>query len=494
MGPPKQEATARIQRHARIVVRMSSHSEAWATTDGSPADTATKMLSPRRPRRRLACQRRGVAALWLILVLPVLVLLLGLVIEIGNIWRARVELENALEAAALAAVKQWGSAGGGSGTETARLVGVEYASANTVTGSPVVIDTNWDTGIATNENANCAGDLVFGAVVTDVIPWVVDANEPAGCGYGVDLLFDATSGASMQGENSWGINFDWQTSPTTPSNLTIASVVYNLRNLDADARFDLSTTAPTISTAVVGGATPPIYVDPNLQDDTSGLDSSSLTLVTAGTVRTWYNSQVEFVWDSNAPHILTINFRNRLAADPTIDFNYFHPGDRIRFGARVIDLSSGNENDDGDGVGEERARVAVTFAIGGLVQPTTSNGTFVNTNYGKETPPADIDPAIEQPGPPPPPRQPPYFVLPYTAALGAQNDNQSVLRMGSAGGGRAPAVRAQAAAPVNSVCCRFFDKVLPLFHVSACATAKYDCATQRTELIRVRPENFISCP
>lgn len=471
--------------HGGDVLVPDSDGHLWrAERDGS--QDSLRRGRRGHPRGRSVRRRRGVAALWLILSLPVLVLLLCFVIEIGNIWLARVELENSLEAAALAAVKEWGDAGGGSGTETARLVGVEYAKANTVTGSPVAIGTNWDAGDTPNENADCEGDLVFGAVTTDLIPWVFDAGEQAGCGYGVDLLFDASSNASMQSASSWGINFDWQTPPGTPANLTIASVVYNLRNLDPNAYFDLTTTAPIIST----GSS--MYVAPNFQIDTAGLDSGVLTAVTAGTVYTWYNSQVEFVWDSATPWILTINFRNRLAADPTTDFNYFQPGDRIRFGARVNDLDTGFGNNDGDGVGRQRVSVTVTFAIGGAVQPFASTGTFVNTNYGNDcphppkfdTPPADIDPCIAQPGPP-------YFVLPVTPAEGASNDNQSVLRMSSAGGGHAPAVRAQATAPVNSVCCRLFDKVLPVFHVSACATAKYDCATNRTELIRVRPENFI---
>ncbi len=141
-------------------------------------------------RRR---KRRGVAALWLILTLPVLLLLLAVVIEIGNIWLARVELENALESAALAAVKEWGDAGGGGDTETARLVGVEYGGANTVTGSPVGIGTNWNAGNTPNENADCAGNLIFGAVVTDVIPWVFDAGEPAGGGQDPAVRAQATA-------------------------------------------------------------------------------------------------------------------------------------------------------------------------------------------------------------------------------------------------------------------------------------------------------------
>ena len=79
-----------------------------------------------------------------------LLLLLILLIEIGNIWRARVELENAMEAAALAAVKEWGK--WRPATQTARDIGVAYAAANTVTGSPVAITDNEDRDQVPNNN------------------------------------------------------------------------------------------------------------------------------------------------------------------------------------------------------------------------------------------------------------------------------------------------------------------------------------------------------
>jgi len=134
-----------------------------------------------RPARLTARRRRGVAALWLILSLPVLVILLGVVIEIGNIWLARVELENALEAAALSAVKEWGDQGTPA-TQPARNVGVTYAAANTVTGDPVGIDPNYDLTEANNQNDSCSGNLIFGAVTTNTVPWVFDTRVQPGCG------------------------------------------------------------------------------------------------------------------------------------------------------------------------------------------------------------------------------------------------------------------------------------------------------------------------
>ena len=42
-----------------------------------------------------------------------MLVLLSVLLGIASLWLARVELETALEAAALAAVKEWGDQGGG---------------------------------------------------------------------------------------------------------------------------------------------------------------------------------------------------------------------------------------------------------------------------------------------------------------------------------------------------------------------------------------------
>jgi len=52
--------------------------------------------------------RRGIATLWPILFSGAMLLILCFVVEIAHLWLTRVELENSLEAAALAAVKEWG--------------------------------------------------------------------------------------------------------------------------------------------------------------------------------------------------------------------------------------------------------------------------------------------------------------------------------------------------------------------------------------------------
>ncbi len=159
------------------------------------------MVVPNRTVRGCIA-RRGIATFWLLLFVPVFLVLLGLVVNVANLWLARVELENALEAAALAAVKEWVENPSSSPHPTAgpRAVGVAYAAANTVRGQPLVIDDNLHPSPSpSNPNANeycCvgkpdpggsppvppSGNLIFGSVYQD-------PDDPQ-CPNG--LIFDAS--------------------------------------------------------------------------------------------------------------------------------------------------------------------------------------------------------------------------------------------------------------------------------------------------------------
>jgi Flp pilus assembly protein TadG len=125
------------------------------------------------PQHLKSRRRSGLAVLKVILLIPIILTLLALILEVGNLWIARLEFENALESAALAAVKEWGDANGASGTYVPRQVGNEFARSNTVRWNPVVLtdidsDLNWDPSDTTNnpnENRTCPeGVLVFAPV------------------------------------------------------------------------------------------------------------------------------------------------------------------------------------------------------------------------------------------------------------------------------------------------------------------------------------------
>lgn len=134
-----------------------------------------RMLLPSSPRfgsldwrRRPA--RRGVATLWTILMIPAVLCLLALILEVGNLWLARVELANAMEAAALAGADVWGDTGN---LANARAAAVTYAAQNTVIGVPVVVGAN---GGGTVNNTTCNGSVVILGRTNAAAPYTFDAN------------------------------------------------------------------------------------------------------------------------------------------------------------------------------------------------------------------------------------------------------------------------------------------------------------------------------
>lgn len=123
----------------------------------------------------LSHDRRGTVTVWTLLFVVVLLTILYAVIQVAQLWLAREKLENAIEAATLAAAKQWGDTGGGSANvAAAQSRGEAYATANTVNGIPldltnsaVAPSVNWQFGSATcsgtgynfTANPNAASNL-----------------------------------------------------------------------------------------------------------------------------------------------------------------------------------------------------------------------------------------------------------------------------------------------------------------------------------------------
>lgn len=118
------------------------------------ASKAAKQSSP----------RRGVATLWIIIAGPAMLALLVLVTDIANLWLARVELENAVEAGALAGANVWGDGSDNPANRTAAHRAAEaVAQANLVVGEAFDVDAN-NNPAATNNNAlvQCAGTVLLG--------------------------------------------------------------------------------------------------------------------------------------------------------------------------------------------------------------------------------------------------------------------------------------------------------------------------------------------
>ena len=419
----------------------------------------------RRPRRR------GISSLWLVVTIPIALLLVSAVVHFGNVWLARVELENALEAAALAAVKEWGEAGGGS-TLVPRNVGVSYAAANTVRCDGVETATNFDWAPGPdnpNQNLTCSvgcadpstgsppsGNFIFGAIVdTDPLrPVTFNAGIAGGCTPGqVFIDVEKEDGGADVDARAFGIFFD-----DGPPNLSIRSVAITLPVLNPHAYWDAGK-PPVVSNtySVADDLNRGNTVFPN---DVRGLDPDPTI---PGPPPSWGcpngNGDVCFSFSDlitgTRYRTLTIHFADgtfTTTQDPnTTDF--------LRFGAsfnRLKPTPPAGDNNDGDAFGRLGVPVLVTFYNTITGQTSTASGVFVDVDKDGD---GDFD------------------------------DGRSEANVSGAGGGK-PAVRAQATIPVRTCFGKLFG-CGDYYYVSACTTAVYDCGTGRSRLIRV--DRFI-CP
>jgi putative Flp pilus-assembly TadE/G-like protein len=455
--------------------------------------------------------------LWLVVTLPIFVFLFVGVVMIGNIWLARVELENALEAAALAAVKEWGDANGGD-TLIPRNVGVAYAAANTMSGVPVEITTNYDfDGVTGNVNQNLlcyptkpnpitglppGGNLVFGAITIEnkCTPdeyVIFDAGTRPSCGPG-RVLFDVSGQgkAGLDADNAWGVAF--RRTDYTPDNLRINSIQYDLR---ASGGTGVFVSAPERSSndprqwRVRDGS------GGNSQPDIEGFSDP--------------DDQIAFVFDPLKPWLLTINFSpdpNPLSPGDYLD-DGFDPCDRFRFGIRVDEVAtgSGKTKNDGDGIGEDKVGVTVTFEQG-PVDPSNPpiigsfSTVFINRTNTLCRDEALTDPFCHNPpfrqslivnDDPGPSNQTPDQEaastipdLPCSPANAKDNSGQSWTVLAGAGV-KHFGVRAQAIAPVVNPFCGFCGLTLKPHFVTVRTTAIYDCVERRPRLIRI--DEYI-CP
>ncbi len=431
--------------------------------------TSTSAARSRGPGRS-QCRRRGVATIWLILSLPIFAILLCAVLEVGNAWVARVELENSLEAAALAAAKEWGQNAAASGpgwTAGGRSRGMQLAAANTVREQSVTIASNlgtYDLGMNPNENKLCDdvkgppvdGNLVFGKIIENTLTGELtfDASEAPSCGAGT-IVVDASGSGNLQTAQNreWGISF--HNTPLTPGTLRVVSVVLDAQAMGGTFVF---TGVPQVSANLLDG------LATNAVRDTSGNSQAD--------VFGFANPATQITFSiSGGGRYLTILF----SADGGDDG--FAPGDRFRFGAAVIRPPN---NIDGDGVGG-RVGVTVTFST-----TAVASGILVDNTDRKNDcyDPRLIDPVTGT------------FVVnpsgvadlpcPPTAGVGS-NGQSYVLLSGS--GQDFFGVRAQATVRVSSICSNLFGIPVADYCVSAKTIALYTCSTRRARLVRI--ENFI---
>jgi hypothetical protein len=462
------------------------------------------------PFRQAGGRRSGTITLWTILFLPILVVLFLVVIEGIHLWLARVELENALEAAALAAVKEWAESGNAPAqnwTQSGRLLGLEYAGANTIRGvdfnpANFAIEDNLGlfSGGNPNENATCVADgiysppgdregtLIFGAITNDD-PLTFDTREIPSCGGEGTVLVDATGQGNLDtgNDNNWGVAF--LNEEDTDPDLRICTVTITLPG-SVNERRGYYFHEESLGFADNSNN---IFAGYGLceQNDVVGIDTSLIDVdfffpAPCNNVNAHYWKQIRFTFPLDGTD------------------NEFGPCERFRFGIDVRNLNTNNCNGsqvDGDAIGDMGATVTIVFANTGdgncdPADPArTDQATFQNHTWQDRTC-LGVDPycngypdsldnshILTPPG---------ITNLPDAAVPGVGNnpDGQSYAFTSVSGGVGAFTVRAQARIEVPLLCGSFCGIQLGPYSISACATAMYDCELQRPRLIRVEEENY----
>lgn len=467
---------------------------------------------PQRVRSRpTAGNRSGTITLWTILFLPVLVVLLLVVVEGIHFWLARVELENALEATALAAVKEWAESGNSPGqnwTENSRLLGLQYANANTIRGvdfNPANFAIEDNLGIYSagnpNENATCVADgvysppgnregtMIFGAVTAEQ-PYIFTTEEIPSCGGEGTVLIDATGEGNLDtgNDNNWGVAFINE--EDTPLNLRICTIAIRLPPAIGNRNwyFDPLTFAFADNSNNIFANEPPACD----QNDLVGLNTGLIGVSWAGDAPCNGQPGDDFYKE----------IRFSFPLDGSV--NEFAPCDRFRFSVAVRDVNLNNchatAQGDGDLMGQIGTTATIVFADSGAGScdppdpARTDTATFQDFTYRNRqctgeyefcngfVNPLDRSHILTPPGIP---------NLPNGAIQNNQNkDGQSFAISSGPGGEYQYAVRAQARIEVPLLCGSFCGIHLGPYYVSACTTAMYDCELQRPRLIRVEAENY----
>ncbi|WP_339688100.1 pilus assembly protein TadG-related protein [Gimesia maris] len=380
--------------------------------------------------------RRGIAILWLILWGSFLMVFFCVVLEVATLWQAQVEINNAMDSAALAAVGDWGVSGIGS-TEIPRNVGVAYTASNPILGVAYSPQTNYGTASGSNPNANASntGNFVFGAIDTTTDPVTFNGNADVGCAAGdvTIRITDSSAGGGVGSvdPNSILLSFDAGT------NLAIDSIKFILPDqvkgpagAYAFFRTDIAPQVLITTPFDLNGVDtepssdpPPVWSSPNGNGDISFTFEDLYTATEAQSFR--------------------INFNG----------NSFTENDFLNFGVSTNQLGpsgypSPYPGSVGDAWGYYGVTVEVDFRNTITNQTSTGHGVFVD--------------------------------------VAANNVSEATLS-GGAGGGF-PAVLAQVTVPVQGYCSSLFG--VTFFNVSASSVAYYDCNTNRTATVNVSNFTF----
>ncbi|NLX97708.1 MAG: hypothetical protein GXY83_16195 [Rhodopirellula sp.] len=388
-----------------------------------------------------------------------MLLLVLVVLEIGNMWNARVELHTALEAAALAGAKQWGEAVN-KDTLNPRQVALDYAEANTI-GKRRLNDGHFDllanydpnANPASNPNQNLTGIgnvLIFGAVSLNH-PFSFNANIAPQCEIvqdygtiGLQIDFDTgPQGDTFRDTGAFSIKF--LNNPGTPAGVYITKITLDLQVTGQDdGEFDVNTVNPAASENLTDGARQgwgPYF------NNTGGPQASS-----------GIAGPVTFVPNGSTPAQAT-------KLEMTFGANDFAPNDTFVFGVDTDKVGTATPSSPADGdtgnLGSDfsdsqanphpaRFRLTIEFSNGASLD-INGDDNAIQTTAGRTFTPAGLSKSL-------------LIIIPATGEFG---------------------VRAQASVDVVPLCNSLLGCPVGPFQVSGVAYARSGCNITQPQLIRV---------
>jgi hypothetical protein len=371
--------------------------------------------------------------------------MLVVLIDVANIWQAKIELKNATDAAALSGVKSWGE---GKSTALSRADANDTFSTNTIIGNVFILNTA--EGGCANGNISSSGELLFGATTDSAGAITFNCDGAAACVVGavtaslevntLPIPPDTANASTLTRRYSFRI-----TGFSGPVGSTLNAVTINLATMVVDnddgngnvadnGFFDFREQPPTVDNQ--SGA----EFDPDGVDEVALLNGTFLYTTSGGATAT------------------TTAVLNSTPTSLTVNLGSFDSGDTLNFALDTDRVGPDNGNQ-GDDVADFGGHFGTGYVDAGRSTITGAQVTFVISGQA------------------------------FTGTLivdGANNEDRSTVAIADVlTGGDAFAVRARKTVQVSSFAPTFFGLTFGPYNVTSESYARFVCTNGPPQLMHV---------
>jgi hypothetical protein len=397
--------------------------------------------------------------------MPVILTLLVMLIDAGNLWVARSELKSALDAAALSGVKTWGEGGS---TLQSRLDAYDAFYTNTISGTQYTLSTTEGGCTNNNPSPSATAEILLGTITDGASGFTFDCGGTPGCVVGAfSVKFAVDTSAVCPTDPTTADTFTRLSafrieSFTGPVGSTLNSLTINLAPMQIrsanntvvadDGTFDFRTPPPADDDGT--GFFPPAVYYFGAAPATNG----TLTLSSCGIFpfTTGLTSANHGATSNTTPTSLTWSFSG------------FNPGDVFVFGADTDCVGPQGPNGDGACNGTSVQDFGGEFGTdSGAALPKTETGATVTVNISGSS----ISGTLQR----------------------ISADRSEVTLSGVLTGGSAFGVRTRKSISVPSVASSFLGLAVNPYQVTSQAYARYSCTSGPPQLVHIRTYTC-ACP